>query len=236
MPQAPGFPVLNPLTAPQASAFDNSALSLMGGMHINQVVDIGEMVTGCEAKNRYTCHEWSPGQGNVGRQVFFIREESDGCERVCCKQQRHLSLYIHDGHDKTGNVIMQVHKSFGLAAGLCCCRPEVMIFDGNGEKVGNVENPWKCCTMDQRIFGPDGQRIYGAAGTVCQQGIFCPCLGSVEFALTDAHGQPNDGSIQKVFNGCAEVMAKANSFRVGESTAAMVDSLTAEREIDGKIG
>jgi hypothetical protein len=30
MPQAPGFPVLNPLTAPQASAFDNSALSLWG--------------------------------------------------------------------------------------------------------------------------------------------------------------------------------------------------------------
>ena len=55
-------PVLNPLGAPDASAFDSSTLAQMGGMHINQVIDVAEMVTGCEAKNRYTCHMWSPGQ------------------------------------------------------------------------------------------------------------------------------------------------------------------------------
>ena len=70
-----------------------------------------------------------------GGQVMFIREDGDGCERVCCKQQRHCALYVHEGHDQTGNVIMQIHKSFGLT-GLCCCRPEVMIFDGLGEKIG----------------------------------------------------------------------------------------------------
>lgn len=213
MPQAPG-PVLNPLGAPE-TAFDDSTIAMMGGLHINQVVDVAEMVTGCEAKNRYTCHTWSPGQELEGPQVMFIREESDGCERVCCKQQRHLALYVHEGHNQTGNVIMQIHKSFGLAQ-LCCCRPEVMIFDGLGKKIGNVEDPWHCCTMDQRIFGPDGEQVYGAAGSVCQQGIFCPCLGAVDFQLTDVNGQPNDGSIQKIFGGCAEMMAKVNKFRIGE--------------------
>ena len=117
---------------------------------------------------------FSLSQEMEGGQVMFIREDGDGCERVCCKQQRHCALYVHEGHDQTGNVIMQVrkrsflatytlkcsffprqardkhrettpkksatvllqiHKSFGLT-GLCCCRPEVMIFDGLGEKIG----------------------------------------------------------------------------------------------------
>mgnify|MGYP003335626999 CR=1 FL=1 len=212
MPQAPG-PVINPMNAPE-SAFDGSVLAQMGGMHINQVVDVAEMVTGCERKNRYTCHSWSPGTPDEGPQVMFINEDGDGCERVCCKQQRHCKLLVHEGHDKSGNVIMQIHKSFGLT-GLCCCRPEVMIFDGLGKKIGNVEDPFKCCTMDQRVFGPDGQQVYGAAGTVCQQGVFCPCCASVEFQLTDSNGHPTDGMVEKIFGGCAEVMAKVNKFRIG---------------------
>ena len=68
--------------------------------------------------------------------------------------------------------------------------------------------------MDQRIFGPDGQQIYGAAGSVCQTGVFCPCLAPVEFALTDTNGQPTDGGIAKIFGGCAEIIAKVNKFRV----------------------
>ena len=62
--------MLNPLGAPDASAFDSSTLAQMGGMHINQVVDVAEMVTGCEAKNRYTCHMWSPGQVRRKTLVF----------------------------------------------------------------------------------------------------------------------------------------------------------------------
>ena len=114
----------------------------------------------------------------------------------------------------------------------------VCVPDGLGQKIGHIEDPWKCCVMDQRIFGPDGQQIYGAAGSVCQTGVFCPCLAPVEFALTDTNGQPTDGGIAKIFGvsraiiagiwvaffqecqqsscgqGCAEIVAKVNKFRV----------------------
>jgi len=86
-----------------------------------------------------------------GGQVMFIREDGDGCERVCCKQQRHCALYVHEGHDQTGNVIMQIHKSFGLT-GLCCCRPEVMIFDGLGEKIGAETSFWAICILKTIIL------------------------------------------------------------------------------------
>ena len=86
-----------------------------------------------------------------------------------------------------------------------------MVFDGAGKKIGNVENPYKCCEMDQRIFGIDGTQIYGAVGSSCQKGVCCPCLAPVEFQLTDTNGEPTDGGIQKIFGGCAEVRLLAAS-------------------------
>jgi hypothetical protein len=35
-------------------------------------------------------------------------------ERICCKQNRHLTLYVHEGQSETSDIIMQIHKSFGL--------------------------------------------------------------------------------------------------------------------------
>ena len=59
--------------------------------------------------------------------------------------------------------------------------------------------------MDQRIYGVDGRQIYGAAGSVCQMGIFCPCLGTVEFDITGTNGQLTDGRISKIFGGCGKL-------------------------------
>jgi len=193
---------------------ENTLLAQMAGMEIKQQVNVAELVTGCEAKNRYHIHNWDPNNPHVpGPFCMLAREESAGFERICCKQNRHLALYVHEGQGEDAAVIMQIHKSFGLAM-LPCCRPSVMIFDGQGNKVGSVDDPWHCCVMDQRVYDVNGNQIYGAAGSVCQVGICCPCLGAVEFDITDPVGNPTQAHISKVFNGCAEMMAKVNNFRV----------------------
>jgi hypothetical protein len=92
--------VMNPMVVQEITSRD-STLAQLGGLHINQVIDMAEAITGCEARNRYSVHSWSPGQELEGPQIMFIREESDGCERICCKQQRHCSLYVHEGHTAT---------------------------------------------------------------------------------------------------------------------------------------
>ena len=51
-------------------------------------------------------------------------------------------------------------------------------------------------------------------------GIFCPCLGTVEFDITGTNGQLTDGRISKIFGGCGEIMAGANNFRVRFPTGA----------------
>ena len=116
---------------------------------------------------------------------------------------------------------MQVHKSFGTTS-LCCWRPGVQIFTGDGEKIGHVEDPWRCCLMDERIYDAAGLRIYGAAGLQiygatlkpCQPAVFCPCLGNVEFEVTGPGGEPTSAHISKLFGGCAEVVAKVHKLRV----------------------
>ena len=204
-----------------ADSGHDTILPQMNGLEIRQQLNIAEAVTGCEAKNKYHVHSWNPMQPDVpGPFVMYIHEgEGDGCERVCCKQNRHLVLLIHEGTDQSADVIMQIHKSFGLA-GLCCCRPSVQIFDGQANKIGHVDDPFHWCVMDQRIYGVDGRQIYGAAGSVCQMGIFCPCLGTVEFDIAGTNGQLTDGRISKIFGGCGEIMAGANNFRVRFPTGA----------------
>merc|ERR1711959_402678 len=131
---------------------------------------------------------------------------------MCCKANRHVAMYVHQsGHDTSGPVIMQVHKSFGAAA-CCVARPAAQIFDGQANKIGSVDDPWKCCVMDQRIYDVNGDKIFGTAGSVCQPGMCCPCLGNVEFNVTGPNGEPTNAHISKVFNGCSEMMAKVNNF------------------------
>lgn len=67
-----------------------------------------------------------------------------------------------------------------------------------------------CCCSRYNMHA----QIYGAAGSVCQPAICCPCVGDVEFEITGPQGQPTDARITKVFDGCAELCAKVNKFRV----------------------
>ena len=73
-----------PGTAPGAApaAMSMAGLAQADGVRIEQVFDLLEVVSGCEAKNRYRV---MPMQGGVpGPQTMFIKEESECCERICC--------------------------------------------------------------------------------------------------------------------------------------------------------
>ena len=209
-------PLLNPMGSMPMIGGGGNILDMCPGIMIKQVVNVVELLTGCEMRNKYTGHIWDPNNPTAeGQQILYFEEqEGGGCQRICCKQNRDLQLNMYEGHNSSGNVLMQFYKSFGFAE-LCCYRPEVLIFDGAGTKIGHIDDPFKCCVMDQRVYDPNGTQIYGVAGSVCQIGICCPCMGDVHFDITDAGGQPVQGAkISKVFAGCAELMAKVNNFTI----------------------
>lgn len=71
-----------PGTGPAPAAMSMAGLAEADGVRIEQVFDLMEVVSGCEAKNRYRV---KPMVGGVpGPQTMFIKEESDCCERICC--------------------------------------------------------------------------------------------------------------------------------------------------------
>lgn len=189
-----------------AMASDPGLLGQSQGVYIRQKFDLVE-ACGIEAKNKYDVRI----NDESGMQTMFIREESAACERICCGPNRHLVLYVHQGHDKLGTVIGQIHRSFGLP-NCCCIRPKLVVTDGQGVEIGRIDDPFKCCDMDQIVYDKDGNKVYGVAGSICQIGMCCPCCGEVKFDVTNPADQ-EVGSINKIFGGCAEVMTGCNQFQ-----------------------
>jgi hypothetical protein len=165
--------------------YSNDTIAQLSGLHIEQNWDFFEMLSGCEKKNKYSVYSHSGQQDddNTGALMMNIEEDSDCMERMCCKNQRACVLLVREGPAATkggmgeGDVVMQFHKSFGMPQ-CCCMRPEMQIFDGQANKIGAIEDPFACCQMDQKIYAPDGEQIYGATGSLCQAGIYFPCCGA----------------------------------------------------------
>jgi len=165
----------------------------------------------CEAKNRYRV---SQPQGDAeGSPFLYISEESSCLERICCSVNRSLTLNVHQGGSKEGPVVMKMAKPFHLQGCICCCRPSFELFDGAGkEKIGKIEDPWRCCVMDQKIFDKTGQQVFTTSGSICQFGMCCPCCAGVSFDVK------KDGNkvagIEKMALSCGELCLKTNRFKI----------------------
>jgi len=92
-------------------------------------------------------------------------------------------------------------------------RPEFSLFDGSKESnnmIGKIEDPCRCCIMDQQIMDKTDSLVYTTRGSICQLGMCCPCLGSVDFQILK-DGQ-EVGLISKRPMTCGECCQKTNRF------------------------
>jgi hypothetical protein len=98
---------------------------------------------------------------------LFLSEESDCCERICLQQARPLTFNLHLGNNQEGPVFLKMKKIPHLP-GCCCCRPEFDIMDGNDQYMGYVDDPCRCCTIDQRVYDMNKTMRYSITGPLCQ--------------------------------------------------------------------
>jgi hypothetical protein len=165
----------------------------------------------CEAKNRYRVSV--PDGEAEGPNIFlYLDEESGCCERICCSVNRRLTLNVHRGRDKEGPTVMSMHKPFHIQ-GCCCCRPEFLVYSGEkeaGSVIGRIEDPCRCCVMDQKIMDGNDKLIYTTNGSICQLGMCCPCCASVDFQV-QKDGQ-EVGLISKRPLTFGECLKKTNRF------------------------
>lgn len=166
-----------------------------------------------EAKQRYRISQPVGPEKAEGEPFLYITEESGCLERICCSTNRSLTLKLHDGPTKEAPVIQRMHKPFSLQ-GCCFCRPSFTVTGagGEGDLVGTVEDPCRCCTMDQQVYGKDKNLLFTTAGSICQFGMCCPCCAPIHFDVKQ--GGSDVASIEKMTLSCAEMCTKTNRFLV----------------------
>lgn len=167
---------------------------------------------GCEAKNRYRVSV--PNGESEGPEVFlYVDEDSECCERICCSVNRSLTLNVHQGNTKDGKTVLSMRKPFHCQ-GCCCLRPKFDVMDGpsGAASIGTIEDPCRCCLMDQQVLDESGKLVYSTYGSICQLGICCPCCASVDFDIKK--GEANVGKISKRPMTCGECLKKTNRFTI----------------------
>jgi len=166
-----------------------------------------------EAKNRYRVSV--PSGDDEGPNIFlYVDEDSACCERICCSVNRSLTLNVHQGSTKDGPVMMSMYKPLHCQ-GCCIFRPEFQVYDGpasSNKMIGKIEDPCRCCAMDQQIKDASGALVYTTYGSICQLGLCCACCASVDFQIKK---DGNDvGLISKRPMTCGECIKKTNRFKV----------------------
>jgi len=167
----------------------------------------------CEAKNRYRVSV--PNGEEEGTNIFMYIDEDSGCfERICCSVSRTLTLNAHQGATKDGPILMAMHKPFHCQ-GCCFMRPKFEVYAGpekNNQQVGTIEDPCRCCMMDQQINDSSGTTLYTTYGSMCQLGLCCPCCASVDFQVKK--NGADVGLISKRPMTFCEMIKKTNRFTI----------------------
>jgi len=167
---------------------------------------------GIEAKQRYRIS--IPNGEQEGQVFLYITEESDFCERICCSKQRSLKLKVHQGPTKDHPVIQTMVKPFACGGPCPCLRPTFTVLGPGGDQdmIGTVDDPCKCCVMDQQVKTPQGAEMFTVTGTICQAGLCCPCCFGVNFD-TMKNGSKVAG-VEKLPLDCADMCLHTNRFMV----------------------
>jgi len=173
---------------------------------LTQVIKLIELC-GCEARNRYV-------SGDGG---FYIDERSDCPQRCCASVNRELTLFGHAGPSEESPVVLRMFKPYHVQGCCCVCRPEMHVdvpaAGGDMVKVGHIEDPWRCCQVNQLVYDAKDDLRYEVTGPICQCGACCPCCADFNFDINNERGD-TVGSITKKKLTCKELCTKTNRFEV----------------------
>ena len=162
-----------------------------------QQIELLEIMTGCETKNRY--HVFIQDANGYDKFLFKCKEESSCCVRTCCpSDNRSLKMKVKHVKDQSGfqnddfaTPYIEFVKPFKCT---CCClnRPEMVGRFLNKEPFGKILQPCTVCDPRFKVYNKDKVCKYVIAGSCCQCG-FC-CRKSTFGKLSQAHFDIYDGN------------------------------------------
>ena len=179
---------------------------------IKQQLELIEIISGCETKNRYDVY------AEVNNQKYYLfrcKEESGCCMRYCCTGDNRA--FIIKCTLPSGEVFANFNRPFKCTCG-CCNRPEMINTFSNGEKFGTVKQPCTCCSPHFETYDEKDGIKYILEIDCCQCG-FC-CRRGVCGKCTEVNGsifkndnlQKHVGTFRKKEKCIQEMGSNANTF------------------------
>lgn len=203
--QQPGAPgQMSWMPAPQAPMGCPQGLEYLLAVNqilIHKTVDLVEVFTGCERKNKYRiCNTMS-------QQVYFALEETDCCTRLWCGPGRAFEMAITDSMQRE-----VIHLSRPVRCQCCwwpCCLQVIEVQAPPGTVIGYVQQkptPWK---PKLEVQDAQHQHIMTINGPCC----LCACL-DMQFPVSSADGS-SEIMITKQWTGCTrETFTDAANFGI----------------------
>jgi len=184
-------------------------LANMSSIHLKQKIDMLEVITGWQVKNKFRLTD--PTTGAI---IGFFKEESTCMQRQCCKNARTFQADVVGENDE---VIFKLDRPCHCMC-ICCtsacdgfCGQEITVKDSNGNDLINIRqlssNCW-CCCMEWILSIPDesGNEKYRLENNVCKA-TCCEkfdngCCSDKYLHINDSAGN-RVGEVIKKWRGCA---------------------------------
>jgi len=189
---------------------------------------------GIEAKNRYRVA--APHSPNYT--FLFAQEEGEACERICCSPCRRLTMNLHAGSDKLGQVMLTMEKTWACpmipcplllhpgAWWLFCPWMAIAYKDGgpqftvkrNGQVLGSVWDPPMpifYCKANSIIRDAQGRALFECGpNSLCDAGMCCPCCADEVVPVVSITDRKQVATITRAMLTCTELCTKTNRFTV----------------------
>jgi len=222
----PGM-MMVPAPAPSHTLF--SALEGLRGIFLYQKVELLEVISGCETKNRYQIYGWDPEKGHekakhgkIKPKLFKAKEHSECLQRICCGAARTFQMDVKG----TGKVVakndadeLDLLRPFKCTC-LCFCRSKMHISHKSIGEFAEAFNPYTMCNLMVEVRkpteGPAAAAVasmpdhwYTIRAKCCQPAMFChaPCkpCNKFEFFIyrpDDTEFTTPIGELTKVWDSC----------------------------------
>ncbi|CAG5132665.1 unnamed protein product [Candidula unifasciata] len=185
-------------------------LAAVDQLIIKQEVELFEVLSGMECKNKYRVFN------SIQQQVYYAYEESDTCNRICFGASRGFVLHITDNQQQE---VLNIVREFRCCTGCCwcadgCCQYPMMVNDKAGRKLGMIRQMNSCCQLRFGIFDENDVPLYEIWAPCC--GCQCVCMTEdVNFPICNISDKTQVGNIRKIWGGLIqEAYTKADTFGV----------------------
>jgi len=176
-----------------------------------QIVEMFEVLTGWECKNKYRI------LNTLNQQVYYAFEESDLCNRMCCGPNRGFIIHITDNYQQE---VLRIERPFKCCKGCCwcaegCCDYPVYVKDAQGNLLGSVHMRNSKCAPHFGIYDVNETLIYDMWGPCCPCQCCLGCTGDIKFPMISQRDHSEVGTISKIWTGvCRDILTDADTFGV----------------------